>query len=804
MLTVENIKFLNSYSSNTEKNIEKHANTTFNINDIIYIILGFFMGQAELLSGLYPFSLLYWSLFIGDIRLMFLVFLSTGSGLLMTGSWINLRYLLVGFLGLLFYFLLRKNYRLKGDFFLSLSIVSFHLIITLLNYTYHQALLYDYLIIIGETISLFVLIVFLRRCRYKLITGKNVDNIISIAAFFISLGFLIGIASIMTNQFDLTFTLSPVNIIVLTLIIAFSSMKGISSGVLLAGLYGVMLSGLGVISLATIVKYIIFALVTGIFSLWNEKGKIAVIIGIFSSFLIYSGFAPTFFQMKLSFLESAVIGLVFLFTPQRVWYNLVSFFQTKERQKLKKSQPTDYSKLFKQQFLELSQVFSEMSATFSDVLPDRKKETDKRKDDFVYLFKRKNCLHCRKNESCWKENKAITYKKITNLLKEVKQHGFKTRVFSKYLNQCPQRREKVEGFKNCIELLQLNNFWRDKLINKQEMVSAQLEGISNIIAKLSTHSNIGENQELMMENVKEKMQKNELDIYNIESYPANNSDKLNIYMETEPCSGNEPCQNQIIRLLTSELKSNFRLLDKECGSKLKDTPCKLVYGEQGNLYLEVAIRQLPREDVAGDTYLYKQLGSGQDMIALSDGMGVGARAARESKAAVNLLERIVEAGFDQGLAIDIINSALFLRKNDDKFTTLDIAFFNTFSGEIIFNKIGSASSFIKRGWKVEEVKPDSLPIGILEHVEITENKKILEKGDFIIMFSDGVFDAVDVNLTKEDWFKQLLQNSSFDKADQMADYILDTVSQKGNIEDDMTMIVCKVKEFSKKSRKFEV
>jgi stage II sporulation protein E len=198
------------------------------------------------------------------------------------------------------------------------------------------------------------------------------------------------------------------------------------------------------------------------------------------------------------------------------------------------------------------------------------------------------------------------------------------------------------------------------------------------------------------------------------------------------------------------------------------------------------------------------LGNGKDMIVLSDGMGVGVNAARESNAAVNLLERIIKAGFDQELAIEIINSALFLRNNDENFTTLDIMFFDTFSGKVIFNKIGSASSFIKRDWKVEQIKPDSLPIGILEHVEITENTKELEKDDFVIMFSDGVFDAIETDLDKEEWFKRLLQNSSFDLPGQLADYILDTVRKKGNINDDITIIVFKVKENNKKSRKFDV
>ncbi len=188
------------------------------------------------------------------------------------------------------------------------------------------------------------------------------------------------------------------------------------------------------------------------------------------------------------------------------------------------------------------------------------------------------------------------------------------------------------------------------------------------------------------------------------------------------------------------------------------------------------------------------MGSKSVLIALSDGMGVGEKAARESQAAINLLERIIDAGFDQDLAIKTINSALYLRNQEESFTTLDIGFFNTFTGEMVFNKIGAVASYIKRGWEVIQFKSASLPVGILNKIETSSKTIQLKDDDFIVMITDGVLDNKAELNDKEEWFKQVLHNSSFDQPQDMADYLQEVVNDEREQVDDMTIVVIKAKE----------
>ena len=60
-------------------------------------------------------------------------------------------------------------------------------------------------------------------------------------------------------------------------------------------------------------------------------------------------------------------------------------------------------------------------------------------------------------------------------------------------------------------------------------------------------------------------------------------------------------------------------------------------------------------------------------LLLSDGMGCGEAAQRESSMAVRLLERFLRAGIDAPPALKTLNSALSLRaESTDSFTTVDL------------------------------------------------------------------------------------------------------------------------------------
>ena len=58
-----------------------------------------------------------------------------------------------------------------------------------------------------------------------------------------------------------------------------------------------------------------------------------------------------------------------------------------------------------------------------------------------------------------------------------------------------------------------------------------------------------------------------------------------------------------------------------------------------------------------------------------------------------------------------------------------------------WRKEGATIGFVKSGNNINEIKSNSLPVGVLDMVEPRITKTVLEADDILIMMSDGVVDA---------------------------------------------------------------
>ena len=165
-----------------------------------------------------------------------------------------------------------------------------------------------------------------------------------------------------------------------------------------------------------------------------------------------------------------------------------------------------------------------------------------------------------------------------------------------------------------------------------------------------------------------------------------------------------------------------------------------------------ALRPKKGERVSGDS---KAVFEAEDRLCLllSDGMGSGEAARRESALAAHLLERFLRAGIDAQPALKTLNSALTLRASETgSFTTVDLLQLSLRNGEGELYKYGAAPSYIKRGGTVRRVTCSCLPAGLQECSQPPEVTHLrLEAGTFFVMVTDGVADA-----TSDEWLQNLL------------------------------------------------
>ncbi|MGM0409804.1 MAG: SpoIIE family protein phosphatase [Bacillota bacterium] len=777
-----------AYNQNeTEKNSNKSI-----LNIFYYLIISYILGQAVILDSFYVFAFLYLILIVSNKSKFFkiIIYSVMAISLWQSGGVSAFLYLIAA---ILFQLLIDFNiFSFKEKYTKAILCSVIHFFLFYSYYFYNNLEFYSYILKFTESIIIMLSILFYYQYK-KEIRKNRIEELLlllSISAFFI------GVSSLLMAYSS--YSLLIIDSLIILLLTTISWYAGLEKGVLYGVIISLILFLTNCIPFICLVKYLIFTLVVGIFS--GEK-KYFFFLALSLSFLLYSGLSPSYNDFLFTFFSS-IFSLIFFLFLSSTFYN--KFFSNLILAVDSNEYPLTQSNIIEKEynnFDELANLFSEMSNSFLSVLPKKNNSIKSKKDNFLYLYKEKICKKCKYKKSCNLDKKRRD-KIILDIFNEINKNGFQKDELVKELKFCPE--EYINEIKSCYEIIILNSFWKRKTIKKQKIVAKQLKGISRIIKLIGNNSFKDLIKKELDNKIISESFKNDYEIINSKVFKEIKSNNLNIELNLESCCGNEPCKYQIKKAIENKFSTNFRILSKKCGNKLKDRLCEVEYGESGNYYLEIIIKQIPKRLKSGDSYIYKPLANGLDLLALSDGMGIGKKAAKDSQSTIKLLSSLINAGFSRKVAIETVNSILCMRKGEDKFTTLDIMFFNTFNAEIIFNKIGSMFSFIKSGWKVKTIKASSLPVGILENIEITERKATLKEGDFVIMFSDGVVDSLNNIDNKESWLKKLLQNSSFEKAELFADYIIDVIKSKGKIKDDLSIIVFKVCKFDEKRRKITI
>lgn len=410
------------------------------------------------------------------------------------------------------------------------------------------------------------------------------------------------------------------------------------------------------------------------------------------------------------------------------------------------------------------------------------------------------CMGCGKRYFCWERDIYHTYKILADALILAEAAGGMTleNLPENIKAYCPKPQELVNNINFLLERQQADNYWQRKVQQMRGMVTEQMRALSVILENFAREMN--RNQffdEEVARIVREKAEELGYNIDEIQVLSDNNS-TLQIEIYKQLCRGNQECLNNIVPLLNNLLQERF-LLRTECARDARRGRCYLKLTTQERFYLLSGITTAAKDPsgVSGDTYAIVPLRQGKIAVLLSDGMGIGSKAAQQSATTVHLLQQLMAVGFDLDVTVKTVNSLLLLLHTpEETFATVDLVVIDLHNGEADFVKIGSAPSFIKRVREVSTVRSTSLPLGILHQIEIESTRRQLVAGDLIIMVTDGILDAEKKNVEKEEWVAKLLRRIANENPREVADIILRQAKKatNGEITDDMTVLVLRLEE----------
>lgn len=196
------------------------------------------------------------------------------------------------------------------------------------------------------------------------------------------------------------------------------------------------------------------------------------------------------------------------------------------------------------------------------------------------------------------------------------------------------------------------------------------------------------------------------------------------------------------------------------------------------------------EKVSGDSYSFYEADTGRLLVLLSDGVGSGEEACRESGRVIEMMERLLEAGFAKEPAVQMVNGAMAAAGQEEAMSTLDVCDIDLYTGNCEFVKVGAACTYIKRGRLVDRLSARNLPLGVFWQMTPEIHTRTLQSGDYVIMLSDGVLDALSEGIGEEA-FPEVVGRMEYNNPNEIANQILAYAigQSRGRIRDDMTVLV---------------
>ena len=414
------------------------------------------------------------------------------------------------------------------------------------------------------------------------------------------------------------------------------------------------------------------------------------------------------------------------------------------------------------------------------------------------------CSRCRAYLFCWSDAFHRTFRDVLNLvaLAELKGTVEVAEVKGQLSWKCLNVPGLVAAVNGSTGSYRQNLAYARRLAEGRYMFSGQLQGIAEILDGLGedvwacVEFETSSEQRILRE-----LSRLGLGITDV-SVVARRRGRLDVTVKKSACCGERECRNAVGPLISRLLGRDLEVSKARCGNRSQPT-CEITlsqakaYGIAGG----VAVSTKYGGDISGDAHSMLELADGRGVLIVSDGMGTGRGAAIESSTAVSMLERLLEAGFDDEFAVKTVNLILLLRSPGESFATLDMATVDTVTGEVQFIKAGSPPSFIKRGRQVKIIESASLPAGIFDALEIEKTRHKLGDGDLLVMVSDGVLDSsrtvrgsADPFQHPEDWITRLISTITTERPDEIARLILNRAMQYSGEKtaDDMTVLVGRI------------
>ena len=606
-------------------------------------------------------------------------------------------------------------------------------------------------------------------------------------------------ASAFSDLSILGFSIRNILSILIVLVLGWKNgvLVGATSGVTIGVTLGIITGGEPII----IAAYAISGMIAGVL---NRFGKIGVIIGFCIGNVVLAYVSNGYTVELIYFKEILLASIILLAIPKNVKIDIEEFVGGSKFLPISRERSLTKEKETVEKLNNVSEAIKKMANTYNKD-PENEFNIAKEKEENKQIFidELLNNLEPYKDNLLYEDISNVNGKiidEIFNLLLEKQEIERKEllQIFADCNSYIVGFDDKeISGYleENILQILRIinisykiskNNFiWKIKLEESKKNMETQLRGVSKVISGIA--------KEIEKDSEKEQnYTKQEFEIIEllkqkgieVDEISIDKKDRYIVNIFTKTMVDNDVIENILSKVLKEKI-----ILNED-----NSTDKSLIYISDDKYVIGFASSHSNKDksEISGDNFINIRLKDGKYLIALSDGIGTGKKANESSLQALTMLQNLLASGFDKNSSIELITSSL-ISKNEEIFATLDVAIIDLYKGTIEFIKSGACPTYIKKNKRVQIIKSNSLPAGMINQDNIQVFDTDIQNGQIMLMCTDGILDSNIEYKNKELWVKYLLEDIDSKNTKKIADIILNEAIDNnfGKTKDDMSVIVCK-------------
>lgn len=489
----------------------------------------------------------------------------------------------------------------------------------------------------------------------------------------------------------------------------------------------------------------------------------------------------------ISILPTAISAVIFMAIPDKVYNSFKSIFDLKGDRALVKNVVNQNREILRRRFLSLSDVFGEMCHVFRGLIQKNLSQQEVKallRDEIIC----KNCDTCPDKARCHRSrNKEI--EKVLDELVDISFAKGKVTLLDipAYLSANCGR---VNGIiSSCNALSRQYKSYSGMLANidnSKLLIADQLQGISSVMKSLSTEVD----SDIAFDSKREQRLIEELLFNDIVCTDAVVYEKDMYTFEVGLIVRTSDSESiKIPDIVSKVCKSKMSIYDRFAGSKPGFTTVSLRSAPKYDCVFALASETKTGSPASGDSHSAMRLSGDKFMFAVCDGMGSGQQAKSTCETSMSLIENFYKAGFSSELVLSSVNKLLTMQKTE-AFSALDVCVVDLKNGLGDFIKMGSPSGYVISSQECKIISAGALPLGIVDSAQPVTQKIVLDDGDMILLFTDGIADSFSDDQKIADFLKNNCSSNPQVVADRLLEQAL--ANNDGRAKDDMTVLAVKI------------